>query len=228
MGESDSAAMSDAADNYLRRIYLIAESSAQALVSMGSLAETMGVAPGSATAMVKKLAQLNLVSYEPYAGVRLSAKGRRRALDLVRRHRLIEAFLVESLGLDWSEIHDEAEQLEHAISDRVLDRVDALLGHPSVDPHGDPIPDARGGVRERPTRTLVDCDRGDRIRVVRVLDQDREFLQFLSRNELRPGSRVLVEAIDRPGDAISLRIGARVLTLGGAAARKLLVETVAA
>ena len=173
----------------------------------------------------KKLARDGLVDYEPYAGVRLRPQGSRLALALIRRHRLIESFLVERLGMDWSEIHEEAERLEHAISDRVLERLDAFLGHPSVDPHGDPIPNAAGEVRASSTRTLAECARGDLVRVVRVLDQAGEFLKFVARKGLRPGVRIAVEDVDEAGDAIRVTMrGEGEVTLGVRAAAKLAVE----
>src|SRR6476620_7329433 len=107
---------------------------------MGRLAAAMGVVPGTATTMVKTLADSGLVTYEPRSGTRLTAGGEKLALHVLRRHRLVEPFLVKTLGLDWSEVHEEAEELEHAISDKVLHRIDQLLGHPTTDPHGDPIP----------------------------------------------------------------------------------------
>ena len=121
---------------------------------MGKLATAMGVVPGTATTMMEALADSGLVAYEPRGGVRLTRGGARvLALHVLRRHRLVELFLVQVLGMDWSEVHPEAEELEHAISDKVLERIDTLLGHPSVDPHGDPIPPPRG--RSRPADTTA-------------------------------------------------------------------------
>jgi DtxR family Mn-dependent transcriptional regulator len=219
---------SSAAEDYLRRIYGLSERSNSKLVSMGALAERVGVAPGSATAMVKKLASQGLVSYEPYSGVELTLEGRRLALGMIRRHRLIEIFLVETLGLDWSEIDAEAERLEHAISDRVLDRLDVLLGRPSIDPHGDPVPDADGHIRATSKLRLSACEGGALVRVVRVYDQDPEFLKYVSFTGLRPGVQVRVVARDEPGQALSVQpAGGETLTLGLAAAEKLAVEMVA-
>lgn len=216
-----------AVEDYLRRIYGIAERAGDPLVPMGELAQRVGVAPGSATAMVKKLARQGLVSYEPYAGVRLTAEGQRLAVGMVRRHRLIEIFLVESLGLDWSEIDAEAERLEHAVSDRVLDRLDALLGHPSVDPHGDPVPDAEGTIRATSALRLDACEGGALVRVVRILDQNPEFLKYVSFNGLRPGAQLRVVARDDPGQALNVKPAGRdALTIGLAAAEKLAVEPV--
>src|SRR6476661_8041735 len=134
---------SSTVEDYLKQIYLEQQAGdAGQLVPMGRLAAAMGVVPGTATSMVKTLADSGLVSYEPRGGLRLTRGGEQLALRVLRRHRLVELFLVKTLGLDWSEVHAEAEELEHAISDRVMDRIDVLLGHPTVDPHGDPIPDS--------------------------------------------------------------------------------------
>src|SRR5438067_4637292 len=120
----------------------------------------MGVVPGTVTTMVKALSDSGLVDYEPRAGLRLTRGGEQLALHVLRRHRLVELFLVKILGLDWSEVHEEAEELEHAISDKVLERIDALLGHPRVDPHGDPIPSAKGQVADAPLTSLAECQIG--------------------------------------------------------------------
>src|SRR5215467_12258310 len=141
-------------ENYLKRLYLEQRGSPREMVPMGRFANAMGVVPGTATSMVKALADSGLVEYEPRSGARLTRGGEQLALHVLRRHRLVELFLVKVLGLDWSEVHEEAEELEHAISDKVLERIDALLGHPSVDPHGDPIPTARGQVKQSPVKSL--------------------------------------------------------------------------
>ena len=139
---------------------------------MGKLAIAMNVVPGTATSMIKALADSGLVEYEPRGGTRLTRGGEQLALRVLRRHRLVELFLVKSLGLDWSEVHAEAEELEHAISDKVLEKIDAALGHPSVDPHGDPIPSAKGRVKESPMMSLADCPVDSVLRMSRVVDQD--------------------------------------------------------
>src|SRR5207248_5031675 len=160
-------------EDYLKQIYLEQQSApADELVSLGKLASSMGVVPGTATSMIKALADSGLVNYEPRGGSRLTRGGEQLALRVLRRHRLVELFLVKVLGLDWSEVHPEAEELEHAISDKVLEKMDAALGHPSVDPHGDPIPSAKGQVTLSPMSSLADCPLNVSLRVARVLDQD--------------------------------------------------------
>src|SRR5688500_3244967 len=161
---------SSTVEDYLKQLYLEqqhGDDGADALVPTGRLAVVMGVVPGTATSMVKALADSGLVDYEPRGGVRLTPGGEQLALHVLRRHRLVELFLVKVLGLVWSEVHDEAEELEHAISDKVLDRIDAVLGPPSVDPHGDPIPSAKGTVADPRHHSLADCALRQPMRVAR-------------------------------------------------------------
>src|SRR5688572_18830427 len=135
-------------ENYLKRIYLEHQETRAALVPMGRLAASVGVTPGTATSMIKTLADAGLVAYEPRGGVRLTRKGEKLALHVLRRHRIVELFLVKVLGVDWSDVHKEAEELEHAISESLLERIAAYLGHPGFDPHGDPIPTAEGTIEK--------------------------------------------------------------------------------
>ncbi len=195
------------------------------LVTMGQIGAALEVAPGTVTAMVKALEKDGLLTYEPYNGVRLTVDGRRLAIHVLRRHRLIELFLVEVLDLDWSEVHEEAEHLEHAMSDKLIDRIDKLLGYPRTDPHGDPIPDGAGEVRETELVSLAECSTGRSFRIARVSDQDEGFLRFVERHGLKPGARVAVLSRDRSADAVTLRPELLPeVTLGGEAAAKLWVE----
>jgi len=217
---------SSTVENYLKQIYLEQQAVGADLVPMGRLATAMAVTPGTATTMIKALAEANLVNYEPRTGVRLTRPGEQLALHVLRRHRLVELFLVKVLGLDWSEVHEEAEELEHAVSDKVLERMDQVLGHPSVDPHGDPIPSAKGKVDESRHGSLADCALNKPCRIARVLDQDPAFLQFVERCGLMPGVNVTVEVRDALADAVWVRPkDRRPLTLGTAAAAKILVES---
>jgi DtxR family Mn-dependent transcriptional regulator len=213
-------------ENYLKQLYLEQQHSPDQLVPMGKLATIMRVVPGTATSMVKALADSGLVTYEPREGVRLTPGGEQLALHVLRRHRLVESFLVNVLGLDWSEVHDEAEELEHAISDKVLARIDEYLGHPSVDPHGDPIPSAAGAVTDaRRLHSLIDCAMERPLRVARVIDQDPPFLQFLERCGLTPGTTVMIESRDPLAASVVIKPqGKSPITLGTAAAAKILVE----
>ncbi len=212
-------------ENYLKHLYLQQQAAGAELVPMGKLASAMGVVPGTATTMVKALADSGLVQYEPRGGVRLTKGGEQLALHVLRRHRLVELFLVKVLGLDWSEVHAEAEELEHAISDKVLDRIDALLDYPETDPHGDPIPTAKGKVAATRTSSLAEAPVGKALRIARVLDQAAEFLQFADRNGLTPGTVVTVDRKEPAGDAIVVKPrAANAVTLGSGAAAKILVE----
>jgi DtxR family transcriptional regulator, Mn-dependent transcriptional regulator len=219
-------------ENYVKQIFLLqppSGSPANRLVAMGDLAAALRVVPGTATSMIKTLAEAGLADYEPRAGVRLTERGERLALHVLRRHRLVELFLVRILGMDWSEIHDEAEQLEHFISERVLERIDSLLGHPKVDPHGDTIPDATGTVPERVLMPLAALTVGQRAQVGRIADQADAFLQFIDLHDLRPGRGVCI--LERDPQAGIVRVlldDGREITLGQAAAAKIEVELAAA
>lgn len=214
-------------EDYLKCILLEQQREPEALVSMRQISAALSVAPGTVTAMVKTLADSGLLSYEPYSGVRLTDSGRQLAVHVLRRHRLIELFLVKVMGMDWSEVHAEAEELEHAVSDRLIEKMDEMLGYPSADPHGDPIPDIHGVVEEVVLPSLLDCDLGAPLRVARVGDQNRDFLQLLERKGLKPGSGLTVQSRDEAADAVELRLDSgETLTLGFRAASKIYVEGV--
>lgn len=217
---------SSTVENYLKAIYQAQRTIASdALVPMGQLASALTVVPGTATTMVKALAESGLVRYEPYAGVRLTPAGDRLAALVLRRHRLVELFLVQVMGMSWTDVHEEAEQLEHAVSDRLIARMDEMLGRPSVDPHGDPIPNEEGGVHEREYHSLLECPIGRQVIVARVADQDADFLRFVEQSDLRPGQVVAVVARDAAADRVEVEgTGRRRVTLGMRAASKVLVE----
>ncbi len=216
---------SSTVEDYLKRLYQLRPHADRGMVSMGELAQGMSVAPGTATAMVKTLHDAGLVRHEPRTGVRLTLRGRKLALAVLRRHRLVELFLVRVLGVDWSNVHDDAERLEHAISDELLERIDLFLGRPSVDPHGDPIPTADGQVHSPRRTTLADCTPGQRVRLTRVLDQEPEFLRFVNRHGLLPGATVKVEKRESHSDCVTVKPERRRrVTVGSSAAGKLLVE----
>ena len=222
-------AQSQTVENYLKAIFQaqMALEHTDALVPMGQLAAALGVVPGTATTMVKALADSGLAHYEPYVGVRLSPAGEKLAALVLRRHRLIELFLVNVMGMSWTEVHDEAENLEHAVSDRLIDRIDEMLGRPAVDPHGDPIPDPEGTVPMPEYDSLLTCPVGAPVTISRVSDQDRAFLQFAERHDLRPGDVVRVEERSEAGDSVQLRgRNERRVTIGARAASKVLVQVV--
>ena len=220
-------ATSSTVENYLKAIYQ-AQSAAedkQALVPMGHLASALGVVPGTATTMVKTMVGSGLVAYEPYSGVRLTEAGEPLAAMVLRRHRLVELFLVQIMGMSWAEVHEDAEQLEHAVSDRLIDRIDELLGRPAVDPHGDPIPDPEGIVAQHLHKNLLTCPVDTDLVVTRVMNQDADFLRFLEQHELKPGQAIKVIARDASADSVSiLSSGNHQVTIGTRAASKLLVE----
>jgi len=213
-------------EDYLKQIYHEQQRGGRRLVPMGRLATAVGVTPGTATIMIKTLTQAGLVNYEPRTGARLSRKGEQLALHVLRRHRLVELFLVQVLNVDWSDVHDEAEELEHAISDQLLERIAEFLGNPTVDPHGDPIPRADGTVAAPRLLRLTDCKPGAACRVARVMDQDARFLRFIEKQGLKPGANLRIESLDTQADSVTLRLADdSVITLGGAAAGKILVTS---
>jgi DtxR family Mn-dependent transcriptional regulator len=217
---------SSTVENYLKAIYQGQSSlgGGARLVPMGQVAAALGVTPGTATTMIKTLAESGLVEYEPYSGVRLTTAGEKLAALVVRRHRLVELFLVRVMGMSWTEVHEDAELLEHVVSDRLIDRIDEMLGRPTHDPHGDPIPNQEGSVAPRQMDTLLTCPTRTPLRVTRVADQDPEFLRFIEHNNLKPGQPVEVERRDPAADAVQLRGEDRRITIGARAASKLLVE----
>lgn len=218
---------SQTVENYLKTIFLAqaSRSTPDELVPMGQIASALGVVPGTATTMVKALSESGLVHYEPYMGVRLTPAGEKLAGLVLRRHRLIELFLVRILGMDWTEVHDEAERLEHAVSERLIERIDAMLGRPAVDPHGDPIPSAEGHVAPTDDIDLASVPINTRVRVTRVIDQGPEFLRFIERCDLTPGREITVEARDLAADSVRVMNGAgEQITIGARAAAKVLVK----
>lgn len=174
-------------ENYLKAIFQLSDGESGRNVSTGQIAEALGVSPGTVTSMLKTLAEGSLATYKPYEGVELTPAGRAIALRVIRRHRLIELFLVKTLELSWDEVHEEAENMEHAVSDWLVDRIEEHLGHPKVDPHGDPIPTADGAIPRADAVPLADLAEGLQFRVVRVLDQSPEFLRELSESGIAIG-----------------------------------------
>jgi DtxR family Mn-dependent transcriptional regulator len=185
--------LSSVAQDYLKVIWTAQEWSVDK-VSTKMLAERIGVSASTASESIRKLADQGLVDHEKYGAVTLTDAGRLAALAMVRRHRLMETFLVRELGYGWDEVHDEAEVLEHAVSDRMLDRIDAKLGFPTRDPHGDPIPAADGNVPTPPARQLSVCNDGDAGIVARISDADPEMLRYFDSVGISLDSRLRVLA----------------------------------
>jgi len=200
---------SPAADDYLKTVYSHTEWQDDP-ITPSVLAGKLGVAPSSVTEMVKKLAAAGLVSHVPYGAVRLTEEGERRAIGIIRRHRLIETWLVREMGYGWDEVHDEAEVLEHALSDRLLERIDERLGRPSLDPHGDKIPDAEGQIEREAFVLLADAPVGHVGRVLRVRDRDPELLREIEGAGIDVGREVAVteRGVLLDGDDVVLPEGA--------------------
>lgn len=213
-------------ENYCKAILQLSTRSGDQWITTGRLAETLGLTPGTVTSMLKTLAESDLAEYRPYEGVRLNRSGKSLALRMLRRHRLIELFLVKTLGLTWDEVHDEAEHMEHAVSDELVDRMDEYLGRPDADPHGDPIPRADGTMRggDRPRTPLVNCGPGQSVRIVQVLQQGADFLRYLSDAGLAIGEVVQLTSNDEHAGVIQLQLGERTIPIGRSAAAQLLVE----
>lgn len=210
-------------ENYVKAIYQVCAREGQA-AGTGQLAEALGVSPGSVTSMLKTLSEGGLAVYTPYEGVRLTTAGSALALRILRRHRLIEQFLVHTLKLSWDEVHEEAEQMEHAVSDRLVDRIEAYLGFPEVDPHGDPIPRRDGSMADPARLTLAECRPGDEFRLARVVNQSPQFLRYLTDAGLSLGTAGQVLANSEEAGTITVRVGQLDKTLGRTAAEKMLVE----
>jgi DtxR family Mn-dependent transcriptional regulator len=211
-------------ENYAKTIYLLAQSASAGAVATGQIATALGVLPGTVTSMLKTLDESNLATYTPYEGVRLTPAGRALALRVLRRHRLIEQFLSQTLNLTWDEVHEEAEHMEHAVSDALVDRIDAYLGHPATDPHGDPIPQPDGTMAAAADRPLAECEVGERFRIARVIDQSPEFLRYLSQAGLQIGAQGSLVTNDSRHDTMTIRVDERTKTLSREAAGKLMVR----
>jgi len=212
------------AENYLKAI-LVRSGGADGVVATGAIAEALGVTPGTISTMVKSLAAQGLLEYRSREGVWLTAEGRKAALVVVRKHRLVETFLVQVLKMDWAEVDQEAEALEHSISERVLSRIDDLLGHPEVDPHGDLIPRLNSLQFERARgQTLATCVVGKAVRVERILDQSPKFLTFIQDNGLKPGTKVKLRKRDGVGGVVECELADSVCVLGLSEAAKVEVK----
>jgi len=211
--------VSESAQDYLKAIWKLQAAHGEATTS--ALAGELGVSPASATAMLKKLDRLGLVHHEPYHGARLTPSGERVALEVIRHHRLLELYLKEALGLSWDQVHAEAERLEHYLSDEVEARIDAALGYPTRDPHGDPIPTAELVLETGERRTLVDVAAGDEAVVRRVPDSDPELLRYLADLGLVPECPVvMIEQAPFEGP-VTLEIDGRMHSIGRSVAARI-------
>ncbi|HEU5215663.1 MAG TPA: metal-dependent transcriptional regulator [Gaiellaceae bacterium] len=213
-----------AVEDYVKAIYTL--DSGEGSVTTTALAERLDVRPASVSGMLPKLTALGLVEHVPYRGVRLTERGTRVALEVVRHHRLLELFLVESLGMTWDEVHAEAEVLEHVLSEELEELIAAKLGDPAFDPHGDPIPSRELKLAETAARSLTELEPGDTATFVRISDADPEMLRFLGERGIVPGTKL--ELVDRqPFDGpLFVRVGRKVHALGSMLARAMRVEAV--
>jgi DtxR family Mn-dependent transcriptional regulator len=203
----------EAIEDYAKAIYALEQRTNDA-VNTNALAERLGVSSGSASSMVKRLNTLGLVAHVPYRGVRLTEPGERVALEVLRRHRLLERFLSDVLGVPWDRVHAEAEVLEHALSQDLAERIAAKLGHPSHDPHGDPIPTLEGEIDHVATRSLAELDPGDRGVVTRVSDSNSDMLRYLAERGIAIGMEVELHGREPFDGPLTVSVGRRRHVLG--------------
>lgn len=208
-------------EDYLKAIYKL--QSRSSLVTTSALAEYMGVAPASVTNMCKKLADLKLLEYTPYQGVTFSPTGEKLALEIVRHHRLLELYLAEALDVPWDQVHEEAEKLEHVLSEDLEARMAAILGDPQFDPHGAPIPSLTGQITQPESGLLVEMEAGQKLIVVEVDDDDPELLRYLGEMGLYPGTGIRLLACAPFKGPLTLQIEEKTHNLGYQAARAILV-----
>ncbi len=212
-----------AVEDYAKAIFSL-ESRGTEPVSTNALAERLAITPGSVSAMLKRLVELGVTAHEPYRGVRLTEDGRRIALEVIRHHRLLESFLADALGMPWDRVHAEAEVLEHVISEDLEELIAAKLGHPTVDPHGDPIPTADLELDEPATARMESLEPGDEGLFVRVSDSDPEMLRYLADRGIAPGERFLVRDRQPFGGPLFVLFGEREHAIGGQLAGAMRVE----
>ena len=209
-------------ENYLKAIYQRSDTSGGA--PTGELARRLKITPGSVTLMLQRLAEAGLVNYAAHQGVRLTEKGEKVAIRVVRKHRLLELFLTQTLGLPWDEVHEEAENLEHAVSDRLVARIDDYLGHPDRDPHGDPIPDANGEMRTREGTPLAECEAKTSFMLLRVPDRSPDFLRYLREGGLIVGVKGTVLANQPSAGIVTVEVEDRPISLSREMAASILVR----
>ena len=194
-----------AEENYLKAIYKLQEKHSD-VVSTSALAVSLGINAASVTDFIKKMAVKKLISYQKSKGVRLSEQGRQIALNIIRKHRLWEVWLVNNLEFKWDEIHEIAEQLEHVISDELIEKLDEHLGYPKSDPHGDLIPDAKGRFVKTSSKSLLDHKVGDKTKFVGVAEHSNSFLQYLTKNNIKLGDELLVESIEEFDNSFQVKV----------------------
>jgi DtxR family transcriptional regulator, Mn-dependent transcriptional regulator len=209
-------------ENYIKSIYSLSRQSGE--VSVSELAKKLGVKLPTINSMIKKLSAKKVVAYAPYRGIRLTEKGRKEALSIIRKHRLAELFLVEVMGLGWEEVHDIAEQLEHVNSDRFYDRIDELLGYPKSDPHGEPIPDVNGKVHSIDRVALTSVDTGASVKIAAVADDEKAFLDHLNSKGLQIGDNVTIRRREDFDGSMAIMHKKKEIMLSQRVAERILVE----
>ena len=209
-------------ENYIKSIYSLSRQNGE--VSVSELAKKLGVKLPTINSMIKKLSTKKIVAYAPYRGIRLTEKGRKQALSIIRKHRLAELFLVEVMGLGWEEVHDIAEQLEHVNSDRFYDRIDELLGYPKSDPHGEPIPDINGKVHARDRVALTSIDTGASVKIAAVADDEKSFLDHLNSKGLQIGDNVTIRRRENFDGSMAIMHKKKEIMLSQRVAERILVE----
>ena len=212
-----------AVEDYTKAIFSL-ESRSEQPVPTNALAERLAITPGSVSAMLRRLGELGLITHVPYRGVRLTPAGRRIALEVIRHHRLLESYLADVLGMSWDRVHAEAEVLEHVLSDDLEELIAAKLGHPTVDPHGDPIPSEEFELQEGETASLADLPIGARGRFVRVSDSDPEMLRYLADEGISLGEELEVTGRQPFGGPLFVRFGEHEHALGDALAAAMRIE----
>jgi DtxR family transcriptional regulator, Mn-dependent transcriptional regulator len=203
----------EGAENYAKAIYHLQARGGEP-VHTSAVADRLGVTPASASAMLKRLADEGMVDYEPYHGARLTVRGERLALETLRHHRLIELFLAEVLGMPWDRVHEEAEVLEHHISEELEELIAAKLGEPALDPHGDPIPDRDLAISADDSVPLIELEPGDRAVFARVSDSDASMLRYLAERRIQPGTALVVKGREPFGGPVVVKIAGRTHPLG--------------
>src|SRR5687767_7231886 len=210
-------------EDYLKAIFELERTGAPA--ETNAIAEMLHIAPASVSGMIRRLADQGLITHERYHGANLTPSGRRAALKTLRRHRVIEAYLTSALGYSWDRVHDEAERLEHAASDELIDRMAAAIGEPETDPHGAPIPARDGTLEERAAVALATLQPGDTAKIARVSDKDADRLRYLAELGIVPGAAVQVIAREPFGGPIALKVGSTSRTIGPELAEQIRVST---
>jgi DtxR family Mn-dependent transcriptional regulator len=209
-------------EDYLKTIYKLQQEESPVRTTL--IAKALGVEPASVTGVIKRLAELDYLEHQPYRGVTLTRAGELVALEVIRHHRLLELYLIHALSYSWDEVHDEAERLEHAVSPLFIQRIEAALGYPEIDPHGSPIPTMDGQIAPRIGTRLSELEAGQAGRVARVSDDDPGLLRYLASLEIRPGVLLSVRRVEPYGGPITIDVNRATHQLGPQAASQVFIE----